>query len=140
MAADPTSYANFSDFKVLNYHLDLAVDFESRQLLGSVTLSVEVIKPSSEIILDTRDLAINGVKGTLDDKGKPSNIIMLQLFIRNRVCLGRCICCFWPGPADSSPFRQSQSTISYVSFFFQQPSEGTKFDLIVNFSTSPDST
>jgi aminopeptidase N len=60
---DPHSYANIDEVTVSHLALDLEVDFESRRLFGSATLSLPDT-PASRLVLDTRDLDIAGV--TLD--------------------------------------------------------------------------
>lgn len=60
-APDPHSYANIDEVVVKHLSLDLAVDFESRTLDGSVLLELERLQPTNQLVLDTRDLSIHKV-------------------------------------------------------------------------------
>ena len=53
--ADPDGYVT------RHFHLDLDVDFTTRQLRGSVLLELDRKAPRSELVLDTRDLDIRSV-------------------------------------------------------------------------------
>ena len=59
--SDPHSYANPESVRVSHLALDLAVDFEAKQMVGSATLSLEREPGSTELRLDTRDLTIERV-------------------------------------------------------------------------------
>ncbi|MEP7042562.1 MAG: M1 family metallopeptidase [Dokdonella sp.] len=62
VSADPHSYANTDAVSVSALHLDLAVDFERRELAGSAELSLAWHdKNARKLVLDTRDLAIERV-------------------------------------------------------------------------------
>ena len=67
-AADPSkdlhSYANPGEARMTHLELDLQVDFEARRLSGSCTLDVE--GPGAELVLDTRDLAVERVEVSED--------------------------------------------------------------------------
>ncbi len=59
-AHDYFSYANTDQFVTQHLALDLNVDFDARQLRGSATLALRKLDSSAtEIILDTRDLAVS---------------------------------------------------------------------------------
>lgn len=58
-SVDVHSYANSNETRVTHVDLDLEVDFESRQLRGACTLDVE--GSDGDVVLDTRDLAIDRV-------------------------------------------------------------------------------
>ncbi len=90
-AHDYFSYANTDQFVTRHIALNLDVDFDARALRGSVLLHMKVLdKSANEIVLDTRDIAIEGVvflfangatevaafeMGATDDvKGTPLNI------------------------------------------------------------------
>ena len=61
-APDPHSYANFDAVRVTHVQLDLDVSFERRQLSGFAELSLQRLAPDAgELVLDTRDLSIDGV-------------------------------------------------------------------------------
>ena len=68
-AADPHSYANTAAVSVRALALDLDVDFQRRELAGSVDLTLDWHDASArQLVLDTRDLTIERVEA-LDDKG-----------------------------------------------------------------------
>ncbi|HVT31688.1 MAG TPA: M1 family metallopeptidase [Rhodanobacteraceae bacterium] len=74
-AADPHSRANTAEVVVRAAALDLDVDFGQRRLSGQVDLSLTWKDPAArEIVLDTRDLAIDNVEA-VDGAGiaKPVN-------------------------------------------------------------------
>ncbi len=58
---DVHSYARPERARVTHVSLDLDADFASRVLRGTATLSVQRAPGASEIVLDTRDLAVSGV-------------------------------------------------------------------------------
>lgn len=61
-APDPHSYANTDAVRVTHVQLDLDVSFERRQLSGFAELSLQRLAPDAhELVLDTRDLSIDGV-------------------------------------------------------------------------------
>ena len=60
---DVKSHADPLSFVTRSFDLDLDVDFEARQLRGSVTLELDRVDPAArELVLDTRDLQIDSVK------------------------------------------------------------------------------
>ena len=60
---DHYSFANSDQFVTDHLHLDLAVDFDARELHGSATLNMRrVDAEADEVILDTRDLTIENVR------------------------------------------------------------------------------
>jgi leukotriene-A4 hydrolase len=62
LAKDNYSFANTAQFVTQHLHLDLAVDFASEVLHGTATLTMRREDSAAhEIILDTRDLAIEDV-------------------------------------------------------------------------------
>jgi aminopeptidase N len=68
-AADPHSYANPDKVSVSALALDLAVDFDKRQLAGSADLALDWHdRAARELVLDTRDLSIEAVEA-LDADG-----------------------------------------------------------------------
>ncbi|MDY0021841.1 M1 family metallopeptidase [Arenimonas caeni] len=61
---DEHSYADPSRVRISHLELDLAVDFDQRQLAGTATLDLQWADPDArELVLDTRDLAISRVEG-----------------------------------------------------------------------------
>ncbi|MBE1299531.1 MAG: aminopeptidase [Alteromonadaceae bacterium] len=59
---DYHSLSNPEQIVVKHVSLDLAVDFDAKQLKGSATLDVERVEPTAnQLILDTRELSILGV-------------------------------------------------------------------------------
>lgn len=62
-AVDPHSYANTDKVSVRALALDLAVDFDKRELAGSADLALDWHdKATRELVLDTRDLTIEAVE------------------------------------------------------------------------------
>ncbi|WP_426058979.1 M1 family metallopeptidase [Hymenobacter sp. B1770] len=62
LPADPHSFASGSPVRVQHLALDLTVDFDNRTLAGSATWQLANPEAGSEVILDTRDLAIEAVE------------------------------------------------------------------------------
>lgn len=81
LAADPAdwdtrrdhhSYANPSEMRVTHIALDLTVNFDTRMLTGTATLSVErVRKDAQKLMLDTRDLAIRKIEAETGGSWQP---------------------------------------------------------------------
>lgn len=63
---DVHSFANSTEARVTHVDLDLQVDFGARQLRGTCTLDIE--GSDGEVVLDTRDLAIDRVEASDDGK------------------------------------------------------------------------
>jgi aminopeptidase N len=62
-ASDPHSYANADAVTVRALALDLDVDFDKRELAGTAELMLDWQDPASRtLVLDTRDLAIEGIE------------------------------------------------------------------------------
>ena len=59
---DYHSHASTTDFVTRHLALDLVVDFERRVLEGTATLDVERTGRGDTLVLDTRDLVIEGVR------------------------------------------------------------------------------
>lgn len=67
---DYHSFANPNEVRVTHLSLDLTANFESKQLIGSVTLDIERAKPENDtLVLDTRGLDIQRV--TVDGEDVP---------------------------------------------------------------------
>ena len=63
LAKDHYTFADVDQFVTDHLHLNLAVDFDSRELHGSATLNMRRVDTSAdEITLDTRDLTIENVR------------------------------------------------------------------------------
>ena len=68
LALDHYSFANTDQFVTEHLHLDLDIDFDRRVLSGAATLSLRQLDAAArEIILDTRDLAIDSVRVAAGD-------------------------------------------------------------------------
>ena len=90
-AHDYFSHANTAQVIARHLELDLSVDFEAEQLLGSAILHMEVIDPDvTEVILDSRGLTIDRVAFALPDSpmttvefrlGEPDAILGTPLII-----------------------------------------------------------
>lgn len=63
---DPSSQSNYPEAKVTHVDFDVDVDFEAKEIAGTVNLSVTVGDdgPASTLVLDTRELKIE--KCTVD--------------------------------------------------------------------------
>ncbi|MFK8016399.1 MAG: M1 family metallopeptidase [Gammaproteobacteria bacterium] len=59
---DYHSFANAHEARVEHVHLDLDVDFDSRQLRGTALMRVALEPGATRVVLDTRDLNIDSVK------------------------------------------------------------------------------
>jgi leukotriene-A4 hydrolase len=59
---DQHSYSNVAEIKTTHLHLDLEVDFEAKQLIGSVTHTVENLTGATTMIFDAHSLAIDKVE------------------------------------------------------------------------------
>ncbi len=66
-AVDPHSFARPEEARVRHVSLELVVDFEARSLRGSASLDVVVEQGGTELVLDTRRLAVERV---VDDAGR----------------------------------------------------------------------
>ena len=67
-AHDYFSFANTEQFVTTHLALDLVVDFDTRELRGSATLTMQRLdSDATDIILDTRDLDITDVEVLLAD-------------------------------------------------------------------------
>lgn len=65
---DALSYAQPEKVKIKDLALELAIDFDAKQLSGSATYQLDWIDPAArELVLDTRDLTIEKVVGERDD-------------------------------------------------------------------------
>ena len=61
--SDEHSYAQPDKVRIRDLALDLAIDFDKRQLAGTATLSLDWIdEDQRDLVLDTRDLAIAAVE------------------------------------------------------------------------------
>lgn len=59
---DYHSFANPESIKVTHLNLDLTVDFSQKVLRGTAELAFDKVKPdATQLVVDTRDLTINGV-------------------------------------------------------------------------------
>jgi len=69
---DESSYAEPHKVRITDLALDLKLDFDARQLSGTATYTLEWIDPqATELLLDTRDLAIEKVEGEADGAWSP---------------------------------------------------------------------
>jgi aminopeptidase N len=67
VAQDPSSYANVASFVATHLALDVTADFGRRVLAGTAALDLERRDSSStELVLDTRDLAITKTEAAID--------------------------------------------------------------------------
>ncbi|PCJ66019.1 MAG: aminopeptidase [Bacteroidetes bacterium] len=61
LSKDAHSYANSNDIRMTHLSLDLEVNFESKTLSGSAKLDIENYTGGTQLILDTRKLAIQKI-------------------------------------------------------------------------------
>jgi aminopeptidase N len=66
--ADEHSYAEPTRVRVKELRLELSADFAAKQLAGTATLALEWLRPEGRLVLDTRDLVIEGVE-VPDERG-----------------------------------------------------------------------
>lgn len=60
---DKFTYANYDEVQVSHLNLELTVDFDAKQLVGTATLDLEKLDPTAtEVILDMRGLSISEVR------------------------------------------------------------------------------
>src|SRR5690606_36499050 len=65
---DSLSYAQPDQVRIKDLALELAVDFDSKQISGSATYQLDWTNPeATQLVLDTRDLAIEKVLGERSD-------------------------------------------------------------------------
>ncbi len=69
-SVDAHSFSNPEEVVVRHLSLDLAADFEAKQLRGSATLGIENLTGAVKLVLDTRDLEIKGV--TIGENATPA--------------------------------------------------------------------
>jgi aminopeptidase N len=63
------SYANVQQIRTRHIALDLAVDFDKKQLAGTATLEMVRVDPAlTEVVLDRKDLEIRKVEASADSK------------------------------------------------------------------------
>ena len=67
-AVDPASFAKPLEARVYHVALDLGVDFDAKRIGGTATLEIERKPDATEIILDSKGLAIESVT---DGNGQP---------------------------------------------------------------------
>lgn len=66
--SDQHSYAQPDKVKTTDLALDLALDFDKKQIAGTATYSLDWVDPqATELVLDTRELSIAKVEGQTDD-------------------------------------------------------------------------
>lgn len=72
---DYHSYANTEQVKVIHFDLNLAINFDTKQLSGNVELSLQnqTEQPFTQVILDTRTLSIEKIE---DDNGQPLDYLL----------------------------------------------------------------
>ncbi|CAI5447240.1 unnamed protein product [Caenorhabditis angaria] len=53
---DPSTSSNYKQITVEHYDLDWKINFEKTKIEGSVVISLKALKPTNQVIFDTRDL------------------------------------------------------------------------------------
>ena len=61
-ARDPNTLSNYDYFRTTHIAANLSIDFAQRRLAGSVTLILETLQESNEVILDTSHLDLSDIK------------------------------------------------------------------------------
>ena len=68
MVHDPHSFARPEEARVTHVDLDLRTDFQQKRLEGTAALDLQLAPGATEVVLDTRDLDVQGVT---DARGRP---------------------------------------------------------------------
>ena len=77
--ADEHSYAEPTKVRTKDLSLDLTVDFAKKQMAGTATLALEWLdKETTDLVLDTRDLAISKIEATDTDEWKPAKFTLAK--------------------------------------------------------------
>ena len=112
-ARDYFTFANTEQFVTDHLALDLNVDFESQELRGFAMLSMRRLDPeATEIVLDTRDLTIESVVVLQNGKAAPAEY----------------------------RFGDLHATLGMPLHIIVPDGTGERFDLMVEYNTSPRST
>ncbi|MCZ6717085.1 MAG: M1 family aminopeptidase/hydrolase, partial [Gammaproteobacteria bacterium] len=98
---DYFSFANSDQFVTRHLDLDLTVDFDNRQLVGSVRLSMERLDAAArKLILDSRTLHIEGVSVALP--GGPEQVADFEIGANDKI-LGEPLIISLPDGFDPDP-------------------------------------
>lgn len=78
-AADWHTQSNYTDIISTHVHLDLSVDFDKKQLTGSIEHTLKPISANTkQLLLDTRDLEIHGAKALVGKKWQDTTFKLNQ--------------------------------------------------------------
>ena len=128
-AQDIHSFADPSKVRVTHCSLDLEVDFETRQLMGSALLKLQRFDPEAPLLLDTRDLTLEEV--TVD--GRKVNFVVGD---RDPI-RGSCVTVELPDAADSVLVRYStQERASGLQWLDPPQTSGKKHPFLFTQSQS----
>ena len=58
---DPSTQANYENFRTQHLRTDFAIDFGQKRLSGEVRLTLQVLQSSDEVVLDTSFLDLHKV-------------------------------------------------------------------------------
>jgi len=61
-SVDNSTFANVDELFTFHYHMDVAVDFDSRSLAGSITHDFMTVAPTDKVVLDIWDMEIQSVE------------------------------------------------------------------------------
>ena len=112
-ARDYFTFSDASAFVTDHLALDLDVDFEARELRGYAMLTMRRIDPAAaEIVLDTRDLTIASVAIVADGQSEPVDFRL----------------------------GETHATLGTPLYVALPADAGERFDLMIEYSTSPRST
>lgn len=101
-AEDVHTFARPAEARVTHVALDLRTDFQAKRLTGTATLTIERTATAKQIVLDTRDLAIEQVT---DTSGRP---LRHELGSPDQI-LGRALAVELPDPSSAIVIRYSTS-------------------------------
>ncbi|WP_162434883.1 M1 family metallopeptidase [Pseudoxanthomonas koreensis] len=74
---DESSFAQPDKVRIADLALDLALDFDQKQLAGTATYQLEWLDPkASQLVLDTRNLTIQKVEGEADGAWSPLQFVL----------------------------------------------------------------
>ena len=126
---DIHSFADPSKVRVTHCSLDLEVDFDTRQLRGSALLKLQRSDPEAPLLLDTRDLTLEGI--TVE--GRKVNFVVGD---RDPI-RGSCLTVELPHAADSVLVRYStQERASGLQWLDPPQTAGKKHPFLFSQSQS----
>ncbi|KAJ2720355.1 Leucyl aminopeptidase yscIV [Coemansia sp. Benny D115] len=80
---DPNSQSNLGEVTTTHVHLDIAVDFAAQVLRGTAALSMQALKPASEVVLDSAHLVVS--KATLVDSTGAESALKVDASTQHKI-------------------------------------------------------